>query len=154
MQYCSIRSSHERLLLHKKEPPQSKKQKIETIKDEKKEEECTNHEHHIEETIVGCFEEKDHLHLLKPTYYLCEAKCCKRKKRIVHNTNAKEIDQKNEALLSAKRPMYACENCRGGKNCKFCICYDCLKIIENKAKSGTMDSDGNRRSSRNKNKED
>ena len=49
--------------------------------------------------------------------------------------------------------MHACENRRGGGNCKFCICHDCLEInIENEPKAGTMDSDGKRRSSRNKKK--
>ena len=51
--------------------------------------------------------------------------------------------------------MHACENCRGGRNCKFCVCHDCLEInVENEPKAGTMDSDGKRRSSRNKKKED
>ena len=46
--------------------------------------------------------------------------------------------------------MHACDSCRAEKKHKFCACYDCLKIIEKKAKAGTTDSDGKRRSSRNK----
>ena len=81
-QHCSIHSSHKRILLHKKEQPQSKKQKTETIQDEEKEEECANHEHHVEETVAGCFEEKNDLCLTKQTYYLHEAKCSKCKKAL------------------------------------------------------------------------
>ena len=68
----------------------------ETIQDEEKEEECTNLKHHVEETIVGCFEEKNNLHLLKPTYYLYEAKCYKCKRSIAHATNAKKMIQKKK----------------------------------------------------------
>ena len=84
-QSCSIHLSHERLFLCKKKQPQSKKQKTETIQDEEKEEECTNLKHHVEETIVGCFEEKNDLHLTKKTYCLCKVKCSKCKKALKKN---------------------------------------------------------------------
>ena len=64
----------------KKEKPQSKKQKAETIEDEEKEKEFRNLEHHDDGTIVGCFEEKDHLYLTKLSYCICESKCSKCKK--------------------------------------------------------------------------
>ena len=62
----------------------------------------------------------------------------------------KTLIQKKETLLSNKRPMRACENYRARKNCKFCICYDCLQNIEKKSKAGTTDSDGKRRSNHKK----
>jgi hypothetical protein len=46
--------------------------------------------------------------------------------------------------------MHTCEIYRAGKNYKFCICYDCLQIIENNSKAGTTDSDGKRRINRKK----
>ena len=93
------------------------------------------------------FRRKNHQYL-KLNYYLYKAKCSKCQRNIAHTTNAKDIDQKKETLLSTKRPTHTYENYRARKNCKFFICYDCLQSVEKKAKAGTTDSDGKRRSSR------
>ena len=111
--------------------------------------ECTNIEYHDKESTLGCLEETNHQYL-KINYYLYKAKCSKCQRNIAHATNAKDIDPKKETLLSNKRPIHTCEYHRARKNCKFCICYDCLQNIEKKSKAGTTDSDGKRRSNRNK----
>ena len=121
----------------------------ETHKSKRQKTECTNIEHHDKESTLACLEETCH-QCLKINYCLCKVKCYKRQRNIVHATNAKDIEQKKETLLSNKRPMRACENYRARKNCKFCICYDYFKNVEKKSKAGTTDSDSERRSNREK----
>lgn len=70
-----------------KKKPKSKKQKTE----------CTNLEHHVKETTIGCFEEKNHQYL-KFNYYLYKVKCSKCQRNIAHATNAKEIDKKRNIV--------------------------------------------------------
>ena len=71
----------------------------------------------------------------------------------MHKINVADVNEKTETLFSKKRPTHACDSCMARKPCNFCICYDCLKIIEKKDK-GITDSKGNRRSGSFKKKED